>query len=237
MTQNPADLPALARLDAPAIDDGGGPRQGQRKPDPHQIMIAARATLIPEAESGLWSVKRCFLPRAVFVPKMGWVPTGTWTTLFRWTLSTLNQKFGEGVMNDTPNELKTHLQFMMQARGRVLVTGLGLGCVVRGLLANPRVDHVVVIEREIDVLKLVGPSLAGPRVTIIQADALTWVKKAPRRFDCAYHDLWTETDEGEPDLQIVHLDLINACRRTVPMQFAWKFPRELRRLCRDCGVI
>jgi hypothetical protein len=36
-------------------------------------------------------------------------------------------------MNDFPQELKKHLDFVLRARGRVLVTGLGLGCVVRGL--------------------------------------------------------------------------------------------------------
>jgi hypothetical protein len=48
----------------------------------------------------------------------------------------------EVVMEDSPRELRRHLPIWMHAHGRVLVTGLGLGCVVRGLLASPHVEYI-----------------------------------------------------------------------------------------------
>lgn len=133
-------------------------------------------------------------------------------------------------MEDTPFELKKHLSFMLQAHGRVLVTGLGLGCVVRGLLANPNVDHVTCIERSSDVLKLVEPYMPQDRLTIIQADALEWTKTNKERFDFAWHDIWTDRDQGEPHLDLWHTHLIFNCLDKVGRQGAWNYNRTARRL-------
>jgi spermidine synthase len=48
-------------------------------------------------------------------------------------------------MEDTLSELRRHTPIFMRAKGRLLVTGLGLG-VVRGLLAKPEVEHIDVVE-------------------------------------------------------------------------------------------
>lgn len=196
-----------------------------------QILAAAKADSIPAGESGLWYVKKCVLEKPVLCVhegKLKGVPPGNYTYLLRWTDATMHLDEGECVMHDTPDELVTHLEFMLKAHGRVLISGLGLGCVVRGCLANPRVTHVTVIELSQDVLKLVHRHMPqDPRLVVIRDDALKWTKRYGNGFDCAWHDLWLEPEDRH--LQEAHMDLVCALADKVRFQGAWAFPRYFRR--------
>ncbi len=138
-------------------------------------------------------------------------------------------------MEDTHFELQTHLDFVMRACGSVLVAGLGLGCVIRGLLTNPQVYHVTCIENSRDVLRLVAPYMPKERLTIIEADALEWTAQNKTRFDFAWYDLWTDTDSGEPHLDVWHARLLINSRDTVAVQGAWSFDRTIKKLLTRSG--
>lgn len=201
------------------------------------LLKEARAEHIPEGKSRLWSVRKHTLNRPFVTERArGGVvfPQGTYTSLHCFTESTLLQR-GELIMNDTPHELNTHLQFMLRAYGKVLVTGLGLGCVIRGLLANPKVEHITCIERSKDVLKLVQPHMPKDRLTIIKADAMEYVNNGMPDFDCAWHDLWTDREKGEPHLTVLHNRLIIECAKKVKHQGAWKLDRWLKKAYRNHG--
>ena len=201
---------------------------------------AMRAESVPEGWSGLWLVKKLEISGPTLSERHGkpvLVQPGVYTFLHRLTDGTLHHEPpGVTVMEDTRCELVTHLDFVLRARGKVLVTGLGLGCVVRGLLANPAVEHVTCIENSPDVLRLVGPYMPKERLTIIQADALEWTALNTEKFDCAWHDLWTDRAAGEPLLDFWHVRLIMNCRRTVKQQGAWGFDRLLRRRLGKYGI-
>ena len=203
---------------------------------PEVVLSAARAEMIPSAWSGAWCVQKATL-KEESVTEKGLLPAGTYTHLFRLTDSTLyNSPPGEVVMEDTPYELRTHLDFMIRAYGRVLVTGLGLGCVVRGLLANPAVEHVTCIENSPDVLKLVRPYMPTERLSIIEAEALTWTAESGQSFDCAWHDLWADRDAGQPHLDNWHMRLMFNCAKQVEFQGAWSFNRTFKRLLQTKGL-
>lgn len=209
-----------------------------------KLLNAAKADAIPAGAAGLWHIKKLSLARDIIAPKDGklvQVPAGDYTQLWRWTNATVENYLedaptptfpGELVMTDSPDELKTHLGFMLRAAGRVLISGLGLGCVVRGCLANPAVQHVVCIERDPAVIKLVKPHMPAERLTVLQADALSWVRNNidRQRFDCAWHDLWSDPDRDEPHLQVNHSELFVRCHGRVRFQGAWAFPRTQKRL-------
>jgi spermidine synthase len=74
------------------------------------------------------------------------------------------------------------------------------------------------------------PKPPTERLTIIEADALRWTAQNKQRFDCAWHDLWTNRDNGEPHLDVWHARLFVNCRRTVKRQGAWAFDRSARTL-------
>lgn len=207
---------------------------------PNRLLIAARANAIPSGLSGLWRVKKVNIPHPIFAhcgdlldrDKGATIPAGRYTALHRMTAATMHTD-GELVMHDVPHELKSHLNFMLRARGGVLITGLGLGCVVRGVLANPAVHHVTVVERDADVLRLVEPFMPkSKRLTIIPDDALEYAKTTRERFDYAWHDLWVDPDYEEKHLQVIHGELMCALFGKADWQGAWRFPRELQRLLR-----
>ena len=218
-----------------------------------RILEACSAEHVPEAESGLWTVKKLRLAKPFFAARKDGkgetLPAGTWTSLFRQTSATMHLNgYGDLVMHDFPHEVRKHLQFMLAAHGHVLVSGLGLGCVVRGLLANPRVTRVTVLENSRDVLKLVGPFVEKEegrskkeeniRLEIVEAEAEGWIRGTDRRFDCAWHDLWTDTTAGEPHLAVKHAQMMGDLAGRVKFQGAWEFPRFERKLWRQAaGVI
>lgn len=141
------------------------------------------------------------------------------------------------VMHDTPAELATHLEFAMKARGNVLISGLGLGCVMRMCLMNPAVERITVVERSEAVMRLVAPYVNSPTVSIIQSDAVEYADGNRMRFDCAWHDLWSDPESEDEHLQLIHARLIAALAPMVGMQGAWEFPRPQRRLWGEVGVI
>src|SRR5947209_19945878 len=114
------------------------------------ILQAMRADAVPAGVAGRWAVEKCVISErdsAISRRVNSFIPAGTFTVLCCHTMATMMKTRGETVMNDFPSELKKHLEFILSARGRVLVGGLGLGCVVRGLLAYGEVESIDVIER------------------------------------------------------------------------------------------
>ena len=98
-------------------------------------------------------------------------------------------------MSNTQMETRTALGFVRAAKGRVLVTGLGLGMIVDALLAKPEVTGITVLERSPEVITLVGPLYGDePRVRIVLADAFEWTPPAGETWDWAWHDIWPTID-------------------------------------------
>ncbi len=133
----------------------------------------------------------------------------------------------EVVMEDSPRELRRHLPIWMSAHGRVLITGLGLGCVVRGLLSSPVVDHIDVVEIDADIIRIIGGEFKNnPRVTIHQGDAMK-IQFPDKVWHFGWHDLWTD---GDRHLQSLHAELIARFRKQVIyQQGAWNFPPIMKK--------
>lgn len=204
-----------------------------KRPTPDEFLEAARvpATLTPQT-FGMWTIERRGADedldhdRALGRVRVGW---DDYTILRKLTMASLHLEHigGEVVMEDSRRELSKHLPIWMRAEGRVLKTGLGLGCVVRGLLANPAVEHVDVVEIDAGIIRVVGAQFEGnDRVTIHHADAETW-DFGDRRWDFAWHDVSTDGDIG---LQTLHARLIARYWPVVEdRQGAWAFPRAVTR--------
>jgi len=197
----------------------------------NDILCAARADSIPEAQSGLWRVNKIRIDGtwSIREGKKIFLPAGTYTYLHRYTDSTLHVG-GETVMEDTPFELRHHLNFMLRAKGNVLITGLGLGCVVRGLLVNPRVEHITCLEISKNVIDLVEPYMPKERLKIIHTDALKWTETDKRKFHYAWHDIWADPDNGQDNLNLLHAKLLMNCQKKVEFQGAWHVPRWYKKI-------
>ncbi len=193
---------------------------------PSDYIAAARVpeTLKPQS-FGLWEIYRRDDIDLLLPVFKRWAGFTNVTFLSRFTDSTIHREHGETVMEDSLRELRRHLPIWLRAKGRVLVTGLGLGCVVRGLLASPRVEHVTVVEIDRQILRIIGAEFEdNSRVRLIHGDALEIDLK--EEFDYAWHDLWTD---GETHLQVLHMQLLKRFMEQVDYQGAWQLPRLFKR--------
>lgn len=152
---------------------------------------------VPEGESGDWKVERFTVGEQDMLGQLGSlfstgrsVPPGTYTRLTRG---------GTVVMSDTPDELRDHMFPALEIRqrgGRVLIGGLGLGCVLQAALLSENVTHVDVVEQSKDVVSLVAPHYEraaldqGKTLAIHEADVFA-VKWPPgTRWSVAWFDIW-----------------------------------------------
>ncbi len=192
---------------------------------PDDYIFAARVPPSLEPQSfGPWTISRYHAQSWQEMQLLGW---SSYTRLQRVSWASLHLEQGEIVMEDSARELRKHLPIWLAAKGRVLVAGLGLGCVVRGLLVNPRVEHIDVVEIDAGILRVVGAEFAGePRVSLHLGDALKWDQPGAR-WDYAWHDLWTD---GDVHLHGLHAKLFVRFADRVDHQGAWAFPRYIARL-------
>ena len=153
------------------------------------ILASARVPPhITEAKFGLWSFWRV---RCQTEADRRWVGANVLSILGRVSWLTVGLDTYEVVMEDSVQELRRHLPIFRHGHGRVLISGLGLGCVVRGLLMKPEVAHIDdVVEIEQRIIEHFGAEFAdNPRVTIRHGDALTVKWPASTRWDVAWHDI------------------------------------------------
>lgn len=107
-------------------------------------------------------------------------------------------KEGGGVwMSDLPCEQYQHDQLLAQARGKVLVGGLGLGYAVAALSKKPRVKEIVVIENSTDVIELVKNSLQTneKKVTVVCEDLFEYLRTSHEKFSFGFYDIWQSDGE------------------------------------------
>lgn len=123
------------------------------------------------------------------------------------------------MMSDTPYEIRSSMEFIKKARGKVLVAGLGLGATLVPVLAKKTVTHVTVLEKNWDVIKLVKPHLTklpgGEKLCVLNTDARVWkptkgpyqkvfdrdavpVRQWKAPYDTVWLDIW-------PDISVRNL--------------------------------
>jgi hypothetical protein len=176
----------------------------------------------PEA---IWSIEHHSAPPdEIGKAYVGW---GTYTVLRRLTESTMHID-GKIVMEDSVTELSKHLPILLAGRGRILITGLGLGCVVRGLLSKPDVEHIDVVEIDKRILHWVGREFGNdPRVELHLGDALKYEWPEETRWDFAWHDI--HEMDGDEHVSILHCKLMQRFRKQVTVQGAWGLKPWLKR--------
>lgn len=165
-----------------------------------------------------------------------WAPPGHYVSLQRRpTKSESEEWYGMRewivVMSDTPDEINDHAEMLLWAEGRVLVHGLGLGCVVHGLLTKDTVTSIDVVEVDPDVIALMAPYITDPRVTIHQGDCATFKWPPGTRWNYVWHDIWSEispynlSDDETAEHGISYATLHRKFGGRCDYQFSWAFHR------------
>lgn len=183
---------------------------------------------VPEGTSGPWAIERFTISEhaarmALFSYGSRKPSPGTYTRL------TYNS---QTIMSDTPAECRDHSEPVRQAKGHILINGLGLGLVLFNSLMKQTVDHATVIENSEDVIKLAGPfykELYGDQLDIVYCDALA--RKPPKgvRYDMVWHDIWPNISaDNWEDMKVLH----RKYGRRADWQGSW-CRREVKRLVRQ----
>lgn len=113
------------------------------------------------------------------------IEPGTYVRLLR-----TNSSWATTVMSNTPAEIADHEEFIWNAKGHVLVAGLGLGVVLQMLLEKTDVKKITVVEISEDLIDLVGPYFNDERIEIIQADIFEYQPPRGIRYGAVWFDIW-----------------------------------------------
>lgn len=110
------------------------------------------------------------------------------------------------MMSNTPAEIRDHYEFLMEAKGHVLINGLGLGIILEALLTDDDVTKITVIEKDEEIIKLVTPHFENEeKLEIIHADAFDYQPPRGIKYDCVWHDIWLNiTSDNLPEMIKLH---------------------------------
>ncbi|MDD3493590.1 MAG: hypothetical protein PHZ19_08870 [Candidatus Thermoplasmatota archaeon] len=111
-------------------------------------------------------------------------------------LQELRGKRWHSWMVDDPPHYRAMEIYAQHSHGRVLVAGLGLGLVLHALVKNPDVTEIVVVEKNIDVIRLMC-DLIPPKPRIVHDDFLTYVDRGLGKWDTIIVDLWVSRNVDE----------------------------------------
>lgn len=146
------------------------------------------ATVLPEGSRGTAAIKhwRCDTP-----PIRGYAHPDEFVSPGTYAQLRIN---GALWMSDTDMERRTNRAVVRQARGDVLIAGLGLGLIVLPIALKPEVISVTIVERSQDVIELIYPTLRehlDPRkICIVDADIMQWRPARGVLYDVIYFDIW-----------------------------------------------
>jgi hypothetical protein len=174
-----------------------------------------------------------------------YVPAGRYVKLELFSEARAQSDFGDGwavFMSDTPDEMKDHADPIQNARGRVLIHGLGLGCILNCLLHKGSVSHIDVVEINEDVINLVAPyyeavaALSNVSLVIHHGDCATYKWPRNTRWSYVWHDIWSTiaddnlTDDGKAEHGISYATLHRkfASRSDEQASWGWDLARKMR---------
>lgn len=156
--------------------------------------LAKYRVKVPYAKAGPWTIKPVRVREDLETLRQVRIGRGTGPGKY-----TLLQHATHGiVMSDTNAEIKDFLRYIYKFHGNVLVTGLGIGCVVKALLTRDVIGHITVVEQSADLIRLVAPSYKNSRVTIVEGDAYEWTPPLGTKYDWAWHDIWYSIGPSKP---------------------------------------
>lgn len=108
-------------------------------------------------------------------------------------------------MSLTPHEIESQELGFRYSFGNMVIMGLGMGWIAANSALNSKVTKVTIVERDPDVIKLFYdsgafeslPASAGPKIAIVNADALEWSPEPGQIVNFLYADIWLNLAESE----------------------------------------
>ena len=145
---------------------------------------------LPEGNCGIWKVEKFSVEENDLSQSLSMMKTSRYVPGGNYTKLTRN---GFTIMSDTPDEIRDHMHIIKEARGNVLIAGLGLGVVLSGIARKDEVDSITVIEKFEDVINLVADHYIKKypnKIKIICCDIFDWKPEKDVYYDFAWYDIW-----------------------------------------------
>ncbi|MCQ2802709.1 MAG: methyltransferase, partial [Bacilli bacterium] len=103
-------------------------------------------------------------------------------------------------MSIIPNEIETMKKPINNAKGNILILGLGLGYFAYMASQKEEVKQITIIENDADIIKLFNENLLPQfknkhKIKIICDDAFSYLKKN-NNYDYVFADLWHNAEDG-----------------------------------------
>lgn len=120
---------------------------------------------------------------------------------------------GQLYMSDTEMERRTNYEFMQEARGDIMIAGLGIGLILYNLIPKIKdgtVKSITVYEKYQDVIDLVEPVIRqqlpeGFDFKVLLEDILIYKPPSTEKYDTIYFDIWPNiTSDNYGDMVLLH---------------------------------
>lgn len=164
----------------------------------HLMGFPQMARILPESTrpegDGCWIAHTEIGEEMVKWARMRGAITGGRDDIEPGTYVVLNERKGLYVttwMSDTWLERDSNREILRDARGDVLMVGLGIGMVAVAICQKPDVASVTVLEINPEIIRLVAPHIKHDKLRVVQADA-GYPPLRGRRFDTIYLDVWAD---------------------------------------------
>ena len=107
------------------------------------------------------------------------------------------------VMSNTPMEQITHIKAINNARGNILVAGLGLGMYLYNIKDKKNIESITVVEYSDEVIQMVGKYFKEyDKIKIIKDNIFDYIPNI--KYDFAFFDIWSDiSEENRKDFQIL----------------------------------
>lgn len=104
-------------------------------------------------------------------------------------------------MSITPNEIETMKLPIEQAKGTVLVLGLGLGYFPYMCSLKSEVNQVVIVEKDQNIIELFQTQILPQfeyreKIIIVNGDAYDFINKNSGSYNMTFIDLWHTVEDG-----------------------------------------
>lgn len=120
----------------------------------------------------------------------------------------MNMSTEEVLMTDSEMELLSNKHFIDNAKGDILILGLGLGMIVFPLLEDNSINSITIIEKDQEIIDFVGEKInnldVSKKVKIVCDDAFNYFKNTQDygMYDYIYIDFWsTITQESVNEME------------------------------------
>lgn len=127
-------------------------------------------------------------------------------------METRKHGWREVVMSDTPYEQRTNLDFMLHAKGDILIAGLGIGLILLPLFETAGVTSITVVEKHESIIQMILPQLLPYAqksyplpFRVFHADIESWLPPVGARYQTIYFDIWNDVcGDNWPQMKRLH---------------------------------